>query len=309
MATSDRDPSGLDRVGLLHLAVVYVVWGSTYLAIRVAVREGSGFPPFTMAGLRVLVAAALLLGWGALGRQRLRLKRDELVLLAGTGLLLWTGGNGLVTWAEQRAGSGLAALMVGTMPLWAAAYEYHLDRRPPSRALVISLLTGFAGVGLLTAPVLRHGVRADLWAVLALLAAPASWALGSVWMQRRRLEVGLRVASGYQQLFGFCGFAVLSWLSGEPAPAPTGEAWLAWGYLVLFGSVLAFTSFVNALRRLPVPVTMTYAYANPVIAVLLGRLILGEEVTWWTLSGAALVVAGVAGVFRDRMRRHRPADR
>jgi drug/metabolite transporter (DMT)-like permease len=290
----------LNRSGLAHLAVVYVVWGSTYLAIRVAVREGAGFPPFSMAALRVLVAAALLLGWGALARHRLRPTRAELAVLAATGVMLWTTANGLVTWAEQRADSGLAALLVATMPLWAAACEYHLERRPPTWRLVASLLTGFAGVGLLTAPILRAGVHADVQAVLALLAAPASWAIGSVWIQRRRPDLSPQVASGYQQLCGGVGFVLLALLTGEPRPQPTGEAWLAWGYLVVFGSVVAFTSFVNVLRLLPVDVGMTYAYANPVVAVFLGWLILREPITWWTLAGTVLVVAGVVGVFRDR---------
>jgi drug/metabolite transporter (DMT)-like permease len=294
------DTSTLDRRGLFHLSIVYIVWGSTYLAIRVAVREGSGFPPFMMAGLRVLVASAILLGWGRLAHHRLRLQPGEALVLAATGVLLWTGGNGLVTWAEQRASSGLAALLVGTMPLWTAAYEHHLDRRPPSPILVLSLLTGFVGVGLLTAPVLRHGVIADVWAVIALLVAPASWGLGSVWIQRRRPDLSPQVASGYQQLGGGVVFAILALLLGEHLPTPAGDAWLAWGYLVIFGSVLAFTSFVTCLRLLPISVTMTYAYVNPVIAVFLGWLILGEAVNWWTFAGAALVVVGVAGVFHDR---------
>ncbi len=292
--------SPLSRSGLAHLAVVYGVWGSTYLAIRVAVRAGSGFPPFSMAAMRVLVAAALLLGWGALARHRLRPTRAELGVLAATGLMLWTAANGLVTWSEQRADSGLAALLVATMPLWAAACEYHLERKPPTLTLVASLLTGFLGVALLTAPVLRQGMSADFWAVLGLLAAPASWAVGSVWVQRRRPDLSPQVASGYQQLCGGLGFVLLALLTGEPRPQPVHEAWLAWGYLVVFGSVVAFTSFVYVLRLLPVSVGMTYAYANPVIAVLLGWLILHEPITWWTLAGTALVVAGVVGVFRDR---------
>ena len=107
-----NDDRGINRSGLIHLLVIYVVWGSTYLGIRLAVREGSGFPPFTMAALRVFVAALILLIWARLSRERLRLTRGEWVVMAGSGLLLWTGGNGLVTWGEQHADSGLAALLV-----------------------------------------------------------------------------------------------------------------------------------------------------------------------------------------------------
>ncbi|MCB1162989.1 EamA family transporter [bacterium] len=290
----------LDRFGLAQLAVVYVVWGSTYLAIRVAVREGAGFPPFMMATLRVAVAAAILLGLARLRRQRVRITRGELGLLAATGALLWLGGNGLVTVAERRADSGLAALLVAAMPIWAELIAAALDRRPPSRRSAASVLLGFVGVGVLTWPELQGGSRADVLGVMALLAAPLFWALGSIWLQRRRPDLGVLTISGWQQALGGVSLLAMSLLAREPLPRPTGEAWLAWLYLVLFGSVLAFTSYMGTLRRLPYRLVVTYTYANPVIAVFLGWLLLGERVTPWTLAGATLVVAGVAGVFANR---------
>ncbi len=301
----DRTPARparekLDRVGLLNLMAVYVVWGSTYLAIRVAVREGAGFPPFVMAMMRVAVASVFLLGWARQRRERLRLSRGELLLMAGSGLLLWVGGNGLVTWAEMRASSGLAALLVAAMPIWGELISSTIDRRLPSGKMAGSILLGFVGVGLLTWPVLRTGVRADVLAVAALLLAPFFWALGSIWYQRRKTDLGTRAVSGWQQLLGGCGFLVVSLLRREPLPTPTGEAWAAWGYLTVAGSVIAFTAYMTTLQRLPYRVVVTYAYVNPVIAVFLGWLILGEAVTTWTLAGAALVVGGVAGIFNNR---------
>jgi drug/metabolite transporter (DMT)-like permease len=290
----------LDRLGLAHLGVVYLVWGSTYLAIRMAVREDAGFPPLIMAGLRVWVAALVLFGWARLRRERLRVSRGEFGLLAGTGALLWLGGNGLVTVAEQHTGSGLAALLVAAMPIWAELIAIVLDRRLPSWRTTASVLIGFAGVAVLSWPILRTGTRADVLGVVALLAAPFFWALGSIWLQRRRPGLGVIAISGWQQALGGAALLVMSLITHEPRPAPTGEAWLAWGYLVLFGSVIAFTSYMNTLRRLPYRVVMTYAYANPVIAVFLGWLVLGERVTLWTLAGALLVVAGVAGIFQNR---------
>lgn len=282
--------------------IIYIVWGSTYLAIRYAVREGSGFPPFTMSGLRVLGAGAILILWGALTRKRLRLNRSEFGVLAASGLLLWAGGNGLVVWSEQRADSGYAALLVGTMPIWASLIEALIDRRPPSRLLIASLLVGFAGVGVLTMPQLARGTRADVLSTLALLAAPISWSVGSILQRRRPVGVAPMVSAGYLMIVGAFGFLVLALATREPRPTPTGEAIAAWAYLLVFGSLLGFTSFVNALHTLPTSLVMTYAYVNPVIAVLLGRVFLGEPITIHTIAGTALILAGVAGVFRQKAR-------
>ncbi len=287
-------------IGLFHLAVVYLVWGSTYLAIRVAVREGSGFPPLTMVGLRVLVGGTLLLLWSAADRRRIRPSGWEFAVLAASGLLLWFGANGLVTWAERRADSGYAALLIAAVPIWVALIEAVLDWKIPSYLLIGSLLIGFAGIVLLSVPVLGSGVTADLWSLIALLLAGLSWGSGTVVQSRKPVTLAPRVSSGYQQFIAGLGFVVAALLLREPRPDPVPEAWLAWGYLVIFGSVFAFTSFVQTLRLLPINVAMTYAYVNPVIAVILGWLILREPITGWTIGGAALVLLGVAGIFRDR---------
>lgn len=295
--------SSLSTAGLLNLTVVYIVWGSTYLAIRVAVREGSGFPPFMMGAMRVILGGGLLLLWSGLSRKRIRLTRKELLLVAASGLLLWFGGNGLVVWAEQRAASGYAALVIAATPVWVALIEAVLDRRSPTFLLVASLAIGFAGIGILSAPLLRQSTRADVLSVGALLMAAVSWGTGSVLQSRNHVDLGPRVSSGYQQVFGGLGFLLAAVVFGEPLPTPTTQAWIAWVYLVVIGSVFAFTAYVQALRLLPTSVVMTYAYVNPVIAVVLGWLILREPITLWTICGAALVLLAVAGVFRDRMRR------
>jgi len=292
----------LSRAGLACLAVVYVVWGSTYLAIRLAVREGAGWPPFTLGGLRVLAAGVALLLIAAALRRPLRPRRRDLGVLLGSGLLLWPLANGLVTWGEQRADSGYAALLVGSMPIWIAIMESHLDRRLPSALLIVSLLAGFAGIGLLAWPVLRHGARADVLSVIALLAAPITWGAGSIWQRRHGVQSPPLVASAWQQLCGGIGFALIALLLREPRPTPTPVAWGAWAYLAVFGSIVAFTCYIQSLRLLPMNVTATYAYVNPVVAVILGRIVLDEPITGWTVGGAGLVILGVAGVFRDRAR-------
>ncbi|MBN2070385.1 MAG: EamA family transporter [Candidatus Krumholzibacteriota bacterium] len=290
----------LSRRGLAHLSIVYLVWGSTYLAIRVAVREGSGFPPFTMALMRVIAASAILLLWALSRGERVRPSRSELGILAGSGILLWVGGNGLVSWAEMRVSSGLAALLVAAMPIWGACINCVVDKNLPGWKISGAILSGFIGVGVLSWPVLSRGTTADVLSVIALLLAPLAWATGSIWLQRRKLGLGDRAMSGWQQLLGGAGLLVFVILRGEPFPAPTAEAWAAWGYLVLLSSVICFTSYLTTLRLLPYQVVMTYAYVNPVIAVFLGWLILKEDVSWWTITGAALVVASVVGIFKNR---------
>ncbi len=286
--------------GLFHLFVVYVVWGSTYLAIRVAVRDGAGFPPFLLGATRTLAAALLLVGWTALRRGRLRSTRREASVIVISGLLMWIGGNGLVNWAERHADSGYAALLVGTTPMWIALFEALVDRRAPSLRLAGAILLGFLGLFVLTWPVLRAGGTADLWSVVALILAPFWWGIGLVLQSRRPGTLAPATSAGYQQLAGAAGLFLVAFMAGEPSPQPVAEAWIAWGYLVLAGSVLAFTSFLRALRLLPARLVATYSYVNPVIAVLLGWLVLGERITGWTLAGTALILAGIWGTFRAR---------
>jgi len=152
----------------------------------------------------------------------------------------------------------------------------------------------------LNAPVIRHGSHADIVAAAALILAVMSWGIGSIIQKRNPVSTAAEVSSGYQLLFGSVALLGAAALSGEPRPTPTPHAILAWAYLVIFGSVLAFTSFVKALRLLPTHVVMTYAYVNPVIAVILGWFILREPITRWTIAGSALVILGVAGVFHEQ---------
>ncbi len=288
--------------GFACLLVVYVVWGSTYLAIRIAVREGSGYPPFILGATRTLAAGLLLVAWGVFRHRRILPSPGEWRTLVLSGLLLWVGGNGLVNWAEQHADSGLAALLVGTMPIWVALFEAALDRRRPSLRLIGALLVGFAGLAVLTWPQFTGGKSSGVLAILALLAAPVSWGAGSVLMARRPVRLSPGVSSGLQQLIGAAGFFLISFLVREPSMHPTREAWLAWGYLVVAGSIIAFTSFLMTLRLLPTTLVMTYAYVNPVIAVFLGWLVLSEAITLYTAGGTLLILLGVAGVFEEKRR-------
>jgi drug/metabolite transporter (DMT)-like permease len=282
----------------MHLFIVYLVWSSTYLAIRVAVRPGAGFPPFALAAMRCLLAVPLLLGWAKARGLRVRPTRQELFVLVASGVLLWAFGNAFVVVAEQRVSSALAAILIASTPIWVALLESLIDKRPPAKLSAVALLVGFVGVGLIGYPALRGGVRADAIAVVVLLIAALSWGAGSLLQRRRPVGLDAMVSAAYQMLFGGLVDAILSLSFGEPMPNPTRTAWLGFAFLLVFGSLVSFTSFLKALHLLPTRLVFTYGYVNPVIAAFLGWLVLGERVAGPALAGAALVLLGVAGTFR-----------
>ncbi len=292
--------SHVNWAGLGNLLIVYIIWGSTYLFIRIGVKEGSGFPPLYLAGLRVLTAGLVLLGIAVIKKQRIRLARREILLLAISGIMLWLFGNGLVSIAEQHLHSGIAALIIAATPIYVAIVESIIDKRKPSILLVASLLVGFCGVGLLTAPTFQTGIQANIQSVIAVLLGSFMWGMGSLLQSRKPVQVAPEVSSAYQHLFGAAALLLAAMITRSPLPQPIPEAWLAWGYLVVFGSIIAFTAFVKVLHQLPTKIVMTYAYVNPVIAVLLGWLVLQEQITGYTIGGMVLILLGVAGVFRSR---------
>jgi drug/metabolite transporter (DMT)-like permease len=291
----------LSRKGLFHLFVVYTVWSTTYLAMRVGVHPDNGFPPFLFGALRMVVAAILLFGLARWQKQPLFSNRSDLTSLAIVGNLLWMGGNGMVLWAVQYAGSGFASLVVSSAPIWATLIELVCYRKKPSLLLLLSLFVGFAGVAVLSVPSLERGASRDMLAALALVLAALCWAAGSVLQSRRPVRLSAQVMSAYHQLFASGGFLLFSLLVGEPSPQPTTAAWLAWLYLVFFGSVFAFTSYILSLQLLPLNIAMTYAYVNPVLALFLGWLLLGEPIGVWTVLGAMLVLISVFGIFRVKL--------
>jgi drug/metabolite transporter (DMT)-like permease len=299
----------LNLRGLFHLLVVYIVWGSTYLAIRIAVRDGSGFPAFTMAAMRTLVAALLLFVWMIIARKGVKVGRRELGVLCMSGILLWVGGNGLVSWAERRAESGYSALLIAALPLWVAIMESIIDRRRPTFRLIGALLIGLSGVAVLNGPVILKGTNEDIYSAIALLCAAIFWGMGAIFQKRKAVSLHPESSSAYQQLFGGIGLIIAALVTAEPRPTPIPEAWAAWAYLIVFSSMFAFTSFIKALRLLPTSIVMTYAYVNPVVAVILGWTILGEPVTRWTVGGSALIFLGVMGVFHERRVGSRPLRR
>jgi drug/metabolite transporter (DMT)-like permease len=281
------------------------VWGSTYLAIRVA---DESLPPLVMASVRYLVAATVLFpfvtGRPAGGPSTRRMPSPkQLAGCALVGVLLLACGNGGVSWAERTVPSGLAALLLASVPLWMVIADRALTRAVPSRLALLALGVGFAGIVVLSHPGGRH---VPYTGIAVVLVAAICWALGSVIGRRVPQPTSPLVATAFQMLAGGLALAVVASISGEvggfDAGAVSLRSWLALAYLIGPGSVLALSCYTAALRLLPTSVVATYAYVNPIIAVVLGWLILGEKVSVFTVIGGALVVTAVVLVVTDRRR-------
>jgi drug/metabolite transporter (DMT)-like permease len=281
------------------LATIYIVWGSTYLAIRVMVET---VPPLLGAGLRFLLAGAMLLGTLAArrGPAAVRISRPAVGASAVVGTLLLFGGNGLVTVAERHVPSGLAALLIASVPLWVVVLRA-LARDRASRAMLLGVLAGFAGVAILMLPGSRPSGASAGGALLCLLAA-GCWASGSFASTRLPLPADPLISTGWQMVIGGALMTAIGLGAGEAADVHAGQlsarsAW-AFAYLVVAGSLLAFTAYAWLLQHAPISQVATYAYVNPVVAVVLGWVILGEDLTPATLLGAAVIVASVAWTVR-----------
>ena len=283
------------RVALVAaFAAVYLIWGSTYLAIRWGVAE---IPPFLMAGVRFLAAGtvfvALAFHWGAA-----RPTGYHWLTTALIGLLMATGGNGLVSWALQRIPSGIGALLVAMVPFWVALADWLRPRgaRPPGQ-VILGLAIGFTGVALLVNPSDIGGARSlDAVGAGAVIVASLLWAAGSVYSRYAPQPTSHWLSAGMQMLGGGAVLLVISAVSGEWAAldwstvSPT--AFGAWIYVAAFGSV-AYGSYLWLLKASTPPKAATYAYVNPVIALILGYLLAGETLTLWSFGCSTVVVIGV----------------
>lgn len=280
--------------GWAALVVVYIVWGSTYLAIRVA---DESMPPLVMAGARYLVAGAVLLPFVARdgGGSFAWPSRQQLAGCAAVGALMLAGGNGGVSWAERSMASGLAALLVASVPLWLVLLDRVVNRSAPSAVVITALLVGFAGVAVLARP---SGSHAATSSIIVVLVASISWAVGSFLGRKVPQPRRPLTATAFQMLAGGVVLAAAAGVTGEignfdPSRVSV-RSWLAVAYLIGPGSILALTCYTVALRKLPLSMVSTYAYVNPVIAVALGWAVLNENVTATTFVGGGLVVAAVA---------------
>jgi drug/metabolite transporter (DMT)-like permease len=289
----------------LNFASVYLLWGSTYLAIRVGVQD---LPPALMAGSRFLVAGALMLPW-LLARGVPLPPRSMWWPIALTGILLLCGGNWLVTWSELTVPSGTAAVIIANLPFFMAGLE---ALRPDGERLapvgVLGLLVGFAGMLVLTWPKiaaldLAAGGIGSLRGELALLGANLCWAAGSIYSKHRVRGVAPLMAVALEMLCAGAALILAGLALGEAGRFHlTPRAFWAVAWLVVAGSILGYSSYIWLLNHVPAAKVSTYAYVNPIIAVLLGWIFLDEALDWRIAAGTAIILGGVAVVNAAKVR-------
>jgi drug/metabolite transporter (DMT)-like permease len=278
-------------------AAVYLIWGSTYLGIRIAIES---IPPFLMAGSRFILAGTLLYAWTRIrGVPPPTLNHWRSAALIG--LMLLVIGNGTLSWAEQVIPSGIAALLVAISPLWFVTIEWMQGGIKPSAGVAIGLVLGTFGIMVLIDPAdLVGGEDINILGAIVLLLASMCWAAGSIYSRRATLPSSPMLATGMEMLAGGLALVLVSAISGElntfHLSAVTNRSFAALAYLTVFGSLIAFTSYVWLLRATTPALASTYAYVNPVVAVLIGWLVADEPLYVRILGAAALIIAAVAAI-------------
>ncbi len=281
----------------LALFALYVIWGSTYLGIRFALES---YPPFLLAGIRFLGAGIALFAFLRIRGMAIPTTR-QWRNAAITGVLLLGFGNGLVCFAEQRVSSGIAAVAVASMPLFAALFA-GMYGEWPTRRETVGLVIGFVGVVVLN---LGSGLSGSRIGAITLLVAAMSWAFGSVWSRRQDMPPG-PVNTAAQMLCASVAMLLVGFATGERLPAhPAVRATVALVYLAIFGSIVAFSAYLYVLKHARPALATSYAYVNPPVAVLFGVLLAGEHVGPYDLAGMAIILAGVGVITLARQRRSR----
>lgn len=295
---ASRAPSALAQPRVLiplALLALYVIWGSTYLGIRFALES---YPPFLLAGLRFLVASALL--FGVLRLRGVAMPTRPQWRNAGiTGVLLLGFGNGLVCFAEQRVSSGIAAVAVASVPLFVALFS-GLYGAWPTRSEAVGLAIGFVGVIILN---LGSSLSGSRLGAIALLVASISWAFGSMWSKHQDMPAG-PMNTAVQMFCASVALLLVGFGVGERLPQhPTLHASLALAYLIVFGSIIAFSAYLYVLKNARPALASSYAYVNPTVAVLFGVMIVGEHVGPYDLLGMAIILLSVIILTFFRLRR------
>jgi drug/metabolite transporter (DMT)-like permease len=289
---------------VVAFALVYVLWGSTYLAIGIAVEHIS--PPMMGASRFILAGAAMLL-WRKLSGNSVRVSFDEFLRLTIIGILLLVTSNVVIGWAEQLIPTGLAALLIAIVPLWFLLLERlsHKGERFSARA-ILGIGFGIAGVAVLMWPKLRVGLalgQREILGMILVLCASVSWATGSVLSKRWHFQIDVYGASGWEMLMGGAVNLVLATVHGDLLRThwERGSV-IAVGYLIVAGSWIGFTAYVWLLKNVPTSKVSTYAYVNPIVAVFLGWLVLHERMDRWMFAGSAIIIVSVILVTGARSR-------
>ena len=280
----------------IALLALYIVWGSTYLAIRFAVET---IPPFMHAALRFLLSGAILYIWRRMaGDEAPTLSNWKATAIVGAALLL--GGNGLVAWAEQTVPSGIAALMISTSPFWLVLFEaFRSGGGKPTWQSIVGLIMGFGGVFLLIGPaeILGTSAKFDTFGIVLLLLAPISWSMGSIYARGADMPKSTLLGTGMEMLTGAVALFLVSLFKGEFSgfsfAQVSTQSWLGLLYLVTFGSLVGFVAYGWLLHNAPVSLLSTYAYVNPVVAVFLGWLLANEKLTPQMGVASAIIIGSV----------------
>jgi drug/metabolite transporter (DMT)-like permease len=289
-------PHGASKAKLvLAFAALYTIWGSTYLAIKFAVET---IPPYLMSAGRFIVSGVILYLWSRWSGSAVptrRQWRDAAIV----GTLLLAGGNGAVSWAEQRVPSGITALLVASVPMWMVLIDWGRPHgKRPSAVVAIGLLIGLAGVGILAAPQFGDSTAGAGLGAIVLILGSISWAAGSIFSRQSDRPSSALMSTALQMIAGSVSLLVGGVLLGElprlDFAAVTMKSFLGWVYLVTFGSLVGFTAYAYVLRETTPAKATTYAYVNPIVAVLLGWAFANEPITTRTIAAAGIILAGVA---------------
>ena len=292
----------------IALIALYIVWGSTYLAIRFAVET---MPPFLHAGLRFLISGLILVMWRRAAGDAMP-TRIQWRSLAIIGTLLLLGGNGLVAFAEQRIASGVAALIVGTVPLWLVLIE---ALRPggvkPTGRAILGLIVGFGGIYLLVGPSELTGkLQFDTIGTVAVIFASFFWSIGSIYSRSAELPRSALMMTGAEMLAGSIPIFIVSLVLGEwksfDINQVSSQSWLGLIYLITFGSMIGFVAYIWLLQNAPISLVATYAYVNPLVAVLLGAWLASEPITPRILAAAGIIIGSVIFINWARRARVKP---
>jgi drug/metabolite transporter (DMT)-like permease len=292
--------------GIGNLLVVYLVWGSTYLAVKIAVTGPPAIAPLQLQTWRMWAASILLIAIGLFRTRRFpALSSKQIAICAASGILMWVLGNGLATLASRHAASGFIVMAMGMIPIWTTVISSIADRKRPSRHVIVGLAIGLSGLLLIVGPPIFLAASSSVetgyavWLAIVLCAAGLTWSIGSLIQKPLFAATSAVWAAGLQTLSAAIVLSALCWTNGTAIAPPVDIApiqLMSFLYLVVFGSVASLLSYIAVMKIYPPAVASTFAYVNPLVGVALGWAALGETPTLFSLLGTALILAGVSAI-------------